>query len=90
MEVSAHGYIEWEGSKAQWKLKKDSDNDKHLQMSKLDLWSSRDCYHMELPLKVFRDHVYQEIRTRKYMYTLELKEKNKLEKKEKEKVENKV
>lgn len=74
VSIFAHGgYIQWQGSDAQKLLQEDIKNKKHLTMKKFDLWSSRVEYYKEFPLKVFRDKVAQEIRTAKYLHTLELK-----------------
>lgn len=69
-EFSRHGYIQWQGSAAQRLLQQDLEDGQHNKMSKMDLWSSRVEYYRDFPLKVFRDKVYQEIRTSKYLHTL--------------------
>jgi hypothetical protein len=71
-EFSHKGYIQWQGS-AQALLKQDLEEGNHNRMSKMDLWSSRVEYYQDFPLGAFRDKVYQEIRTGKYLHTLEKK-----------------
>jgi hypothetical protein len=66
---SHKGYPEWQGSEAQRLLKLDIEAGKHTQMSKTDLHESNIEYYENFPLDVFRDKVYQEIRTGKYLYT---------------------
>jgi hypothetical protein len=73
---SKHGYPEWQGSESQRLLKIDIEAGKHLLMSKADLHESNLEYYGNFPLSVFRDKVYQEIRTAKYLHTC--KERGKL------------
>ena len=68
---SAHGYPEWEGSEAQARLRKDMALDLHNTMEPAELWCLREEYD-DFPLKVFRDHIYQEIRTKKFYNYLEV------------------
>jgi hypothetical protein len=70
---SPHGYIEFQGSEAQRLLLKDIADDLHVSMSKLDLYSSRPEYFNQFPLNVFRDRIYQEVRTAKYLHTCRVK-----------------
>lgn len=70
---SKYGYIQWQGSDAQRLLKIDMGAGRHNEMKKSDLWLSRTEYHNEFPLKVFRDKIYQEIRTAKYLHTIKVK-----------------
>ena len=64
---SEHGYPEWEGSDAQRLLKRDMENDKHKTMDPIDLWHEADeC--QEFPLKVFREHICQATRTKKFLH----------------------
>ena len=42
-------------------------------MSKIELWRSRPEYQGEFPLKEFRDKMYQEKGTAKYLHTLRVK-----------------
>ena len=64
-------YPQWDFSRAQELLNEAIDAGKHLEMSKQKLWRSQPEF-KEFPLQVFRDHVYQEIKTRKYLHTLEV------------------
>ncbi len=66
------GYPQWAFSDAEELLKKDIDEGKHVGLQKKELWESRNEY-KAFPLKVFRDHVYQTIKTRKYYNFLEVK-----------------
>ena len=70
------GYIQWQGSKAQELLKTDIDNGLLDTLSKQALWGSREEYSTNFPLKVFRDKIYQELRTAKYLHTLKVKGKH--------------
>ena len=62
--VSTRGYPEWDGSKAQALLKEDMAKGVHTvdDFYPKDFRATRPEYE-EFPLKVFRDHVYQAIRT---------------------------
>ena len=66
---NARGYPEWDGSDAQKQLKEDISNGLHDEMQPIELWCFREEYD-DFPLKVFRDHIYQEVRTRKFYHTL--------------------
>lgn len=66
---AAGDYPEWEGSEAQALLKEDMLEGKHTTMQPEELYESREEYKL-FPLKVFRDHIYQEIRTTKYLHQL--------------------
>ena len=66
---SHHGYIQWQGSKAQELLLQDIEDGRHLE-GKMNLWALRPQYYENFPLKVFRDKLNQELRTAKYLYTL--------------------
>ena len=67
--AAAGNYPEWEGSDAQKWLKDDMAHGKHHDLLPMKLWDSRDDYIL-FPLKVFRDHIYQETRTAKYLNNL--------------------
>jgi len=67
---SHHGYIQWQGSKAQEQCLNDIKDGIHLK-GKMKLWASKPEYYQNFPLKVFRDKLNQELRTAKYLYTLE-------------------
>jgi hypothetical protein len=64
-----HGYIEYQGSEAQELLLQDVEDKLHKTMGKKALWMFRSEYHLNFPLRVFRDKIYQEIRTAKYLHT---------------------
>jgi hypothetical protein len=66
---SHKGYPEWQGSEAQRLLKLDIEAGKHTRMSKTDLHDSNREYYENYPLDTFRDKVYQELRTAKYLHT---------------------
>jgi hypothetical protein len=70
---SHKGYIQWQGSDAQEFLLQDLEEGLHNVMRKKELWLSRPEYHTTFPLAAFRDFVYQEIRTAKYLHTLRVK-----------------
>lgn len=70
---SSMGYAQWQGSEAQQQLKQDLKDKLHLTMSKSDLFFSRECYWAGFPLSAFRDKLYQEIRTSKFLHTLKEK-----------------
>ena len=57
----------WDQSDAQRLLKIDIDNNKHNTMTPKDLYESRPEYHKVLSLKVFRSHIFQEVKTRKFL-----------------------
>ena len=67
---SHRGYIEWQGSEAQDYLHLDMEAKLHISMEEKDLWASRPQYYESFPLDVFRDKVYQEQRTKKFLHTL--------------------
>ena len=67
---SHHGCIQWQGSTAQELCLIDIEDGLHLK-GKMDMWALRpECYE-NFPLAVFRDKLNQELRTAKYLYTLE-------------------
>ena len=71
--MTARGYPEWEGSDAQRLCRQDIDDGTIGNFDRpLKFHASRDEYKL-FPLKVFRDHIYQIIRTKKYMHQLQLK-----------------
>ena len=74
-KITAHGYPEWDGSYAQKCLKKDIGDGLHEMLEPQELWLYREEYD-DFPLKVFKDHIYQEVKTRKYFHTLEVKGKS--------------
>jgi hypothetical protein len=70
---SSKGYIQWQGSDSQRLCLDDIEQEKHKTMSKRDLYDSRSEYYDEFPYKVFKEKLKQEIRTAKYLYTLEIR-----------------
>lgn len=70
---SCHGYIEFQGSEAQRLLQKDIAAGLHESIGKKELYALRPEYYNEFPLNVFRDRIYQEIRTAKYLHTCKVK-----------------
>ncbi len=72
MAAAKGNYPEWEGSEAQSWLKKDMKAGKHDTLQPMELWETRDAYQL-FPLEVFRDHIYQEIRTGKFLNQLKNK-----------------
>jgi hypothetical protein len=58
------GYQRWGGSVAQALLKADVDAGLHKQMLPADLFNTRPEY-QQYPPKVFRNHIYQEVKSRK-------------------------
>ena len=73
---SHKGYIQWQGSDAQELCRQDIKNGLHTTMSRMDLYGSRREYYENFPLDAFRDKVRQELRTAKYLHTLEVKGKD--------------
>ena len=61
------GEPRWEGSEAERLLKLDMDNKKHEVMKPKKLHQSRKEYYENYPLSVFRGHIYQEEKSRKFM-----------------------
>ena len=74
--LTRHGYSQWQGSEAQRLLKIDLKNKVHEIMTKKELHESREEYFENYPLNVFRDKVWQEIRTAKYLHTIKVKGKD--------------
>lgn len=73
---SHKGYIQWQGSEAQESLLEDIEAGFHQSMGKKELWESRPEYYENFHLAAFRDKVYQEERTAKYLHTLRIKGKS--------------
>ena len=61
------GEPRWEGSEAERLLRNDMDEDKHKQMKPELLYNAREEYYKNYPLKVFREHIYQEEKRRKFL-----------------------
>jgi hypothetical protein len=68
------GEPRWEGSEAEQLLKQDIDEGKNKDLMPAELHQSRDEY-KGYPLEVFRKHIYQEERLRKYVAQLRAKKK---------------
>lgn len=81
-------YPIWQGSEAERLLKLDLDLKKHERLKPMALHASREEF-ADFPLDVFRDHIYQEVRTRKgrsyWMARKEEKEAQKAKKNKKKK-----
>jgi hypothetical protein len=65
-EANEKGEPRWEGSDAERLLKLDFDNGKHINVNPKDLYASQKEY-KEFSLEVFRKHVCQEEKTRKFI-----------------------
>lgn len=66
---NAQGKPRWEGSDAEYFLKRDLKKylkNKSKGMKPRDLYKKRPEYHKVFGLKTFRNHIYQEIKTRKF------------------------
>jgi len=61
------GEPRWDGSDAERFLKQDIDDGKHDIMTPQELYNSRAVYHQNYPLYVFRGHIYQEVKRRKFL-----------------------
>jgi hypothetical protein len=64
--VTNRGKPRWEGSTAQRHLKCDVSEKKHERMTPQDLRKTREDY-LEFELEVFRKHIHQEVRLRKFI-----------------------
>ena len=60
------GATRWEGSVAQKWLNEDIDQGKHETMKPQQLWATRE-EHKQFDKGVFAKHIYQEVRTRKFL-----------------------
>lgn len=61
------GEPRWEGSETERLLRLDMDESKHKTMKPQQLYQSRKEYYDNYPLTVFREHIYQEEKRRKFM-----------------------
>ena len=68
------GEPQWNGSDAQRLLRLDMDASKHIGIQPMELWKSQPEFKL-FHLTTFRDHLHQEIQTRKYLLTLKAQEK---------------
>jgi hypothetical protein len=70
------GAYRWDGSSAQKWLNADIDEGKHETMQPKKLWATREEY-KQFDKGVFAKHIYQEVRTRKFLVYLKDKEEKK-------------
>jgi hypothetical protein len=70
----------WEGSAAQQQLRKDIDDEKHETLTPRKLWGKTTCY-QTWSLDEFQDHIYQEVKLRKYYVYRDTKAEEKRKKK---------
>jgi hypothetical protein len=61
------GEPRWEGSEAERLLRQDMDEGNHKKMKPELLYNTRKEYYENYPLKVFREHIHQEDRRRKFL-----------------------
>jgi hypothetical protein len=61
------GEPRWEGSDAERLLRQDMDEGKHKTMKPQLLYNMRNEYYENYPLKIFREHIYQEEKRRKFL-----------------------
>jgi len=90
-ERNHRGELRWEGSEVQRLLRLDMDSGKHKTMKPSELYQSREEYNDKdkgYPLEVFRQHIHQEVRKRKFDKYLTMKREKK-DREEKEKREKK-
>ena len=80
------GEPQWNGSAAQKLLKEDMKDNKHFDLKPEHLWETRKEYQL-FELTTFRDHIHQEHKTAKYIYTLQKRAKDKEEARKKEAIE---
>ena len=60
------GLPNWDGSAAQTLLKTDIDNNRHTELKPKELYATRAEYQI-FTLKVFRGHIHQEVKRRKFL-----------------------
>jgi hypothetical protein len=72
--LNHRGEPRWEGSEAVRLLRLDMDEGKHHTMRPRDLYQTRPQYYENYPLTVFRGHIDQEERRRKYFVFLKKKQ----------------
>jgi hypothetical protein len=72
--LNHRGEPRWEGSEAERLLRLDMDEEKHRTLKPRELYMTRQQYHDNYPLKVFRGHIDQEERRRKYIVYLKKKQ----------------
>jgi hypothetical protein len=71
------GEPRWEGSETERLLREDMDNFKHKTLKPKLLYKSRKEYHEKYPLPIFREHIYQEEKRRKFLTQYGARYKNK-------------
>ena len=76
--LNHRGEPQWNGSEAQRLLEIDMSDKKHFDLKPEDLWETRVEY-KQFYLETFRNHIHQADRTRKYLHTLRLRQKEKEE-----------
>ena len=72
------GEPQWNGSRAQELLKEDVEAGEHTRKLPMELWGKRPEY--KPYKKIFKDKIYQEVKTRKYLHTLKHDAEQKLRK----------
>lgn len=82
-QATFQGLIQWQGSESQRVLKEDLMNRVHLAMSRAEFRMTLPEYYDYFPLTTFRDKINQEIRTAKYLHTLDVFGKDARKKKKK-------
>lgn len=82
--VSHKGYIQWQGSKAQEKALEDIRSNVHNTMKWNDWYDERSDFYENFTCHVFKEKIRQEIRAKKYLYTLEMRGKDKKNRKRNE------
>jgi len=88
--TDSNGKLRWEGSAAEAMLKADIDEGKHGQMKPAGLKKTRKEYNVEgLDLEMFRGHIHQEVKKRKFIAHLKAKEEKKTEKQQQKKKKKK-
>jgi hypothetical protein len=65
--LNYRGEPRWEGSRAEALLKQDIDDKNHERLDAQGLYNSRSDY-KDYPLRVFRGHIHQEVKSRKFRY----------------------
>ena len=72
-QVTYKGYIQWQGSPAQELVIQDIDQDLHIERGYRAMYDSRQEYFKYFPYLTFKQKVRQEVRTKKYNQTLEVR-----------------
>lgn len=73
---TAKGYIQWQGSEAQRLVQESLEDNENEALEWQEWHSSEPAFYEHFPIDVFRDKVNQEIRTNKYLHTLEMRGKD--------------